>query len=308
MRIVISGASGVIGSSLTSRLQSDGHDVVRLVRHRPTHADEREWDPARGRLDAAVLDGVDAVVNLSGAGIGDKRWSAARRREIRSSRLDTTRLLSEAMASVDAPPRVFVSQSAIGFYGDRGDEVLTERSAPGAADAFLTGLTIEWEQAADAARSAGIRVVHPRTGLVLTPGKQLLGKLLPLFKLGLGGPIGGGDQWWSWISLPDEIAALCEILESDLAGPVNLVAPTPVRNRDFAEALGRFVRKPAVVPVPRIAIRAAMGREMADELSLSSTRVLPERLVDHGFQFAHETLDAAFAALLAPRRTERRAS
>jgi uncharacterized protein (TIGR01777 family) len=202
------------------------------------------------------------------------------------------------MASLSTPPSLLVSQSAIGYYGDRGDELLTEASAAGSPDRFLTDLSIRWERAADAARTAGIRVVHPRTGLVLVPDTQLLGKLVPLFKLGLGGPIGKGDQWWSWISLPDEIAALVAVVESDLEGPVNLVAPNPVRNREFTKALGEVVNRPTMLSVPQFAIRAVMGREMADELSLSSSRVIPERLMERDFEFAHETIDQALAAML----------
>jgi uncharacterized protein (TIGR01777 family) len=298
MKILISGASGVIGSSLTPHLGSHGHEVVRLVRRSPSGPDELRWDPAAGELDPAVFEGVDAVINLSGAGIGDRRWTNARRREIVDSRLRTTALLARTMASLATRPSIFVAGSAIGFYGDRGDETLTEASPPGSTDEFLTRLTIEWEAAADPARRSGIRVVHPRTGIVLVPGQQLLGRLVPLFKLGLGGRIGSGDQWWSWISLRDEVAALAALLDADVEGPVNLVAPAPVRNRDFTDILGDLLRRPTPFVVPRFAIQAVMGSEMADELSLSSTRVMPERLTGLEFRFEHETLREALGALL----------
>ncbi len=297
MKILISGASGLIGTALVQSLSGAGHEVNRLVRRAPNSADEHQWSPAIGHLDPASFDGVDVVVNLSGAGIGDKRWTDRRRREIVDSRLETTRLLATTMAGLSAPPHTFVSQSAIGFYGDRGDEVLDETSNPGSADEFLTRLTIDWEEAATPAAEAGLRVVHPRTGLVLATGTQLLGRLVPLFKAGLGGPIGSGGQWWSWITLRDQVAALTALIEGNLSGPVNLVAPNPVRNREFVEALGDVLRRPTVFRVPRLAIRAAMGPEMADELSLSSTRVVPTRLLESGFAFADPTLDVALANL-----------
>jgi len=249
---------------------------------------------------------VDAVVNLSGAGVGDKRWTDKRRREIVDSRLDTTRLLATTMAALDEPPHTFVSQSAIGFYGSRGDEVLNESSDPGSVDDFLTKLTIDWEEAAEPAVAVGLRVVYPRTGLVLAPGTQLLGRLVPLFKAGLGGPIGDGSQWWSWITLRDEVDAMVSVIEGDISGPVNLVAPNPVRNREFVAALGAVLRRPTIFRVPRLAIRAAMGPEMADELSLSSTRVVPKRLLESGFTFADPTVDAALLRLLAPGRSTSR--
>jgi uncharacterized protein (TIGR01777 family) len=298
MKILISGASGVIGSSLTPYLRSLGHEVVRLVRRPPAGSDEQSWNPSSGELDPAVFNDVDAVVNLSGAGIGDQRWSDARRRKILDSRVGTTRLLARTMASLDSPPPVFVSGSAIGYYGDRGDEVLTEASPAGATDEFLTRVTIEWEAAADPARAGGIRVVHPRTGVVLAPGEQLLGRLVPLFKVGLGGRIGSGEQWWSWISLPDQVAALALLLDTDIEGPVNLVAPVPVTNQEFTDVLGELLGRPTFLRVPRTAIRLAMGSEMADELSLSSTRVVPERLGALGFGWRHETVDRALVDLL----------
>lgn len=298
MKILISGASGLIGTALTRSLSEAGHEVVHLVRRAPNSAREHQWSPAIGYLDPASFDGVDVVVNLSGAGIGDRRWTDKRRREIVDSRLDTTRLLAGTMAALDEPPHTFVSQSAIGFYGNRADEILTERSEPGDPGDFLTKLTIDWEQAADPAVEAGMRVVHPRTGLVLAPGTQLLGRLVPLFKSGLGGPIGDGSQWWSWITLRDEVAALVALIEGDMAGPVNLVAPNPLQNRDFVKALGAVLRRPTILRVPRLAIRAAMGPEMADELSLSSTRVVPKRLLQSGFAFADPTIEAALTVLL----------
>ena len=303
MKILISGASGLIGTALIRTLSEAGHEVNRLVRRAPNSAGERQWSPAVGHLDPASFDGVEVVVNLSGAGIGDRRWTDKRRREIVDSRLDTTRLLARTMAALDEPPHTFVSQSAIGYYGNRGGEVLNESSDPGSVDDFLTKLTIDWEEAADPAVEAGLRVVYPRTGLVLASGTQLLGRLVPLFKAGIGGPIGDGNQWWSWITLRDEVAALVSLIEGDLSGPVNLVAPNPVRNREFVKALGELLRRPTIFRVPRLAIRAAMGPEMADELSLSSTRVVPKRLAESGFTFADPTIDVALRSLLAPDRT-----
>ncbi len=298
MRVLISGASGLIGTNLSEHLLSHDHEVVRLVRSEPRAAEERYWNPAAGEIDRGAFDGVDAVVNLSGAGIGDRRWTDRRKREIRDSRIATTALLAETIAGLSTPPAVFVSQSAIGFYGERGDEILTEDSGPGALDDFLTGVTVDWEQAATPARDAGVRVVHPRTGLVLAAGTQLLGRLVPIFRVGGGGTLGDGSQWWSWISVEDEIRALAHLLEGDLAGPVNLVAPHPVTNAEFTRVLADILNRPALVKVPRFALNLVLGEEAAEALGFGSTRVLPDRLVQSGFEFCHPTLESALRSLL----------
>lgn len=298
-RTLISGGSGLIGSALTTSLLERGNDVRRLVRRQPGATGEYFWDPYEAVIDDRALEGVDVVINLSGAGIGDKRWTAERKAALYDSRISTTRLLAEHLARIDNPPRVFVSQSAIGIYGDRGDEILTESSSNGPADDFLASLTIDWEEAAAPAVEAGIRVVHPRAGLVLSRNAQLLRRLVPLFKAGLGGPIGDGNQWWSWITLTDVIRATEHLIQSDIEGPVNLVAPSPVRQKDFARLLAGAVRRPAILPVPKVAMRLALGGEKAEAIGFSSTRALPERLSDDGFEFADSDLASALAMMLA---------
>ena len=295
MDIAITGSSGLIGTSLVAALERRGDRVLRVVRRRPG-PDEIGWDPDGGTIDAAGLDGLDAVVHLAGAGIGDRRWTAEYKRVILDSRVRGTRLLAEALTGLTRPPAVLVSQSATGFYGDRGDEDLTESAPRGSG--FLSDVVVAWEAAAEPAREAGIRVVYPRTGQVLTPDGGSLGKQLPLFRLGLGGRFGPGDQWWSWISLPDQVAATLHVLESTLEGPVNFTAPTPVRNREFAAALGRALGRPAVLPVPAFGPKLVVGSELAEVLLFESQRVLPRRLLDDGFRFAHPTVDAALGALL----------
>lgn len=292
MRVLISGSSGLIGSALTTSLRSGGHEVLRLVRRATSGPDEVRWDPSAGldEPELAKRGPIDAVVSLAGAGLGDKRWTAAYKRELRTSRLAGTRTLVGSMTSWDQPPAVLVSASAIGVYGDTGDRPIDEDSP--LDDSFLGQLCQDWEAAADPARDAGIRVVHPRTGLVLAPGGGTLGKLLPIFKLGLGGALGSGTQYWSWISLLDEVRALRFAIDtSTLAGPVNLTGPIPVTNAEFARALGRALHRPALLPVPGIAIRAAIG-EFAEAV-LTGQRVLPKRLQEAGFEFRHTDLDAA---------------
>ena len=297
-RILISGASGLIGTRLIEALRGNGQDVSTLVRREAQGATEFEWDPDQGVVDDRALKGLDAVVNLSGAGIGDKRWTARRKQVLSDSRIVTTRVLAEHLAALDDPPEVFVSQSAIGIYGDRGDETLTEDSSFGPSDDFLASLTVDWEKAAAPAADAGIRVVHPRTGLVLSQKAQLIERLLPLFRVGLGGRIGNGGQWWSWITLTDVETALRHLIESELDGAVNLVAPSPVRQEEFARLLARAVRRPALLSVPRSAMRLALGGEKAEAIGFSSTRALPARLLSDGFEFADADLETALKRML----------
>lgn len=289
MRVAVAGASGLIGTALVGYLESCGHQVVRLVRDRASRTDgARYWNPAIGEIDDDALDGIDGVVNLAGAGIGDRRWNERRKRELRLSRVDATELLVEAMGAAATPPSVLVAGSAVGIYGDRGDEVLNEQSGPGKG--FLATLTADWEAAALEAESAGIRVVLARTGLVVAENAPFLTRMLPLFKLGLGGSLGNGQQWWPWIDLEDEVRALAFLLESDIAGPVNLCAPNPVTNKEFTQALASVLRRPAALAVPRFGPRLLLGKELADELLFSSTRALPEALTAAGFQFQHSDL------------------
>ncbi len=298
----MTGASGFLGRALCAALPAQGHRVVRFVRARdsagagpasPPASPPSEaiaWDPARGVLDPALLAGLDAVVNLAGAGLADRPWTAGRKRELIASRVRSTELLATALARARESagpargPRVFVSASAVGWYGDRGDESLSESSAPGTG--FLAELARDWEGAAEAARRAGLRVVHPRTGLVLSPRAGVLARLETPFRLGAGGPLGSGRAWWSWITLRDWIRVVGFALEHDaLAGPVNAVSPQPVRQRVMARALGRALGRPAVLPAPAFALRAVLGRELADEMLLASQRVLPTALLAAGFVF-----------------------
>ncbi|GII98067.1 hypothetical protein CLV28_1507 [Sediminihabitans luteus] len=289
MDIVVAGSHGLIGSALVERLHEDGHTVRRLVRGTPRAADERAWDPAAGQLDPAHLEGADAVVNVGGAGVGDHRWSAAYKRTILDSRVAPTRLLATTITALEDPPRVMLQGSAVGFYGDRGDDVLTEDDGPG--QGFLAGVVQRWEAATAPAQAAGVRVVHARSGIVLSPAGGALGRLLPLIRLGVAGPLGSGRQWWPWITLPDEVSALVHLLTSDLAGPVNLAAPTPATNKDLTRALAAALHRPAVVPVPGVALRVALG-EFATTLQ-DSQRMVPAALEADGFRFEHADVDAA---------------
>jgi hypothetical protein len=297
MRILVSGSSGLIGRALCARLPGLGHTPVRLVRRPAAGPDEIAWDPAAGTLDPAALAGLDAVVHLAGAGIADRRWTPARRRELVDSRVRSTMLLAVALAASASPPRVLLSASASGWYGDRGDEALDETAAPGGG--FLAGLARAWEDAAAPAAAAGIRVVHPRTGIVLTPGGGALAQLLPLFRLGLGGPLGDGRQWWSWITLDDLVEALVHAIgHVEVRGPFNAASPAPATNTAFARALGRVLHRPAWLPAPAFALRLALGRELADEVLLASQRLRPAVLERTGFRFADPDLEPALRRLL----------
>lgn len=291
-RIVATGASGLIGRALTQSLRERGDEVITLGRG-GSRDDVPTWDPASGTLDPSILEGVDAVVNLNGAGVGDKRWTDERKRVVRDSRIEPTRLLAETMATLESPPPVFISASAMGYYGDTGDDAVDESAPPG--NDFLAQLCVDWEAEAEPARRAGIRVVHPRTGIVLSRNSAALTPLLPLFRLGVGGPIGDGNQWWSWITIGDVVAALEFCIDHEIAGPANLTAPNPVRNREFARALGRQLHRPASIPVPKIAVRIRLGRELAEAIGYGSQRVLPTALLDAGYEFRSSHLDEGLA-------------
>jgi uncharacterized protein (TIGR01777 family) len=293
MKVVISGSSGLIGSALVANLRADGHDVRRLVRRTPGAADEVQWQPSTRHLDPAVVDGVDAVVHLAGAGIGDHRWTDDYKREIRDSRVDGTTAVATAIAAAAEPPRVLLS--AVGYYGDTGDNIADESTPSG--DGFLASVVRDWEQSTGPAADAGVRVVTTRTGLVLSRDGGLLGQLLPLFRLGLGGRLGSGRQWMSWISIADHVAAMRYLLSQDIAGAVNLTAPEPVRNKEFTKALARAVHRPAIAIVPSKALKIALGG-FAEEGALVSQRVLPVRLEDSGFTFTFADIDAALSALV----------
>ncbi|MFF4701894.1 TIGR01777 family oxidoreductase [Streptomyces sp. NPDC001288] len=292
-RIAVAGASGLIGKALVDSLRADGHEVVRLVRRAADGPGEVCWDPEGQYVDTAGLAGCDAVVNLAGAGIGDRRWTDAYKRRIRDSRVLGTAALAKAVAALDEPPRVFVSGSAMGFYGETGDRAVDE-DAP-AGDGFLPSLCVEWEEAAAPAREAGVRTVFVRTGLVVARGGGAWGRLFPLFKAGLGGRLGDGRQYWSFIALHDEVAAIRFLLDTDgLEGPFNLTAPEPLTNREITAAMARVLRRPALFPVPAAALQVALG-EMAGDV-LGSQRVVPKRLLESGFTFAFPGIEDAIRA------------
>jgi uncharacterized protein (TIGR01777 family) len=295
MKIIISGASGLIGKQLVEQLQQHGHDVVRLVR-RAAGTGEIMWDPKAGVLSASALEGADAVIHLSGAGIGDKRWTSSYKREILESRTITTNLIATTIANMNRKPSVFLSGSAIGIYGPRGDEQLTEVSTDGTS--FLADVCKQWEDAAKPASDAGIRTVLLRTGIVLTTKGGALKKQLPLFQLGLGGKFGNGKQWQSWISIDDEVGAIEHLLTANVSGAVNLTAPNPVTNAEFTSTLARVVKRPAILPIPPFAPKAILGGELADALLFTGQRVIPAALNASGYQFVHPTLEVALRALL----------
>jgi uncharacterized protein len=299
VRIVVTGSSGLIGRALMARLHDDGHETVALVRREPRPGELR-WDPEKGQIDSGGLDGTDAVVHLAGAGIGDKRWSPERKKIILGSRVESTKLLCGALVKLERPPSVLVSGSAIGYYGDRGDEELTETS--GAGVGFQAEVCRAWEAMTAEPERAGIRVVHLRAAVVLSREGGALGKQLPLFRAGVGGRLGSGRQWFSWVTLRDEVGAIVHALgTTSLVGAVNVSAPTPVTNREFTKALGRALHRPAVLAVPPLALRIALGRQLADELLLGSLRVIPARLVESGYRFHDPSLAGALDAVLSVR-------
>ena len=296
-RVAVTGATGLVGQRLVPALLAAGHRVDRLTRRPPAAGTtDVQWDPLRGRLDPRALEGVDAVVHLAGESIAARRWSRSVKERIRRSRVDGTRLLSETLGRLERRPRVLVSASAVGYYGDRGEAPLTEDSAPGAG--FLADVCREWEAAADPARAAGIRVVHPRLGLVLAREGGALPRMALPFRLGMGGVVGSGRQYWSWIELGDLVRAIELCLGLDgLAGPVNAAAPGPATNREFTRALGKVLGRPTLVPLPAVAVRLLLG-EMGQALLLGSARVLPRRLERAGFHFRHPDLPSALRAAL----------
>jgi len=302
LRVGITGASGFLGRELARYLTSQGWSVVRFVRGRAAQAGEIAWDPARAELDPGALDGLHAIVHLSGASIAERPWTADRKRELAESRVGTTALLARVLAGHPSGPRVLVSASAVGWYGDRGEEELDETSAPGSG--FLAGLARDWEAAAEPAARAGVRVVHPRFGLVLWPGAGVLGKLELPFRWGAGGPLASGRSWWSWIGLLDLLEMLAMAIQRDtIAGPFNAVAPEPARQRDVARALGRVLARPSWLPAPALALRAVLGRERADELLLASQRVRSGVLPREGFRHRDPSLETLLARLYGrPRR------
>lgn len=291
--VVIAGSSGLIGRSLVAELRHRGATVLRLVRRPAVAGDEITWDPAAGELSAAALEGAGAVINLAGAGIGDRRWSADRKEVLRHSRIRGAALVAEVVSGLSRPPGVVVSASAIGYYGERGDGVLTESGAMGRG--FLAELCQEWEEAAQP--RADVPTVLLRTGVVLSADGPFLRRQLPLFKLGLGGRLGAADRWVSWISLTDTVAAIIHLLGSDVSGPVNLTAPNPVTNAEFTRALGRVLRRPAVLPVPLLVPSLLLGSEAVAGLT-QSARVIPAALGADGFTFTHTDITAALQAAL----------
>ena len=293
MRIAITGSSGLIGTALTAALDEAGHDLLHLVRRPPAGSAEIQWDPEAGTIDGS-LEGVEAIVHLAGENIG-QRWTDDVRRRVLESRVNGTTLIAETAAGLASRP-VLICASATGVYGDRGDEIVDEDSVPGTG--FLAEVVEAWEAAAEPARAAGLRTVHLRQGIVLAKGGGALARLLPPFKLGAGGRVGSGRQWWSWVSLDDTVAAYLFALEQPLAGPVNVVAPGVVTNQEFVKALGRAVHRPAFFPLPATAVKAAFG-QMGEEMLLAGQRVAPTRLVDAGFTFGQPDIDSGLASALA---------
>ena len=305
MRVAIAGSSGFIGGALCARLAGSGHEVTRLVRppERPGQqlaSSDRtvQWDPGAGTIARQGLEGLDAIVNLAGAGIGDRRWSPARKQLLLDSRTRSTALIARTLTELDNPPRILVNASAIGFYGDRAEDDITEQSGPGSD--FLAMVCQLWEGAAAPAAAGGVRVTFARSGMVLAPDGGAMAKLLPLFRLGLGGRLGTGSQWWSWISLDDEVEALVWLLEHDVAGPVNLTSPNPATNQEFTTTLALALARPAWLTVPRFGPRLLLGTELADSLLFTSARVRPAVLEAQGYGFRDPQLDAGIRRMLRP--------
>jgi uncharacterized protein len=297
MRVAITGSSGVIGTALRSSLAADGHDVLRLVRRPAESAGEIQWDPVAGWLDPARLEGVEAVVNLAGAGTGDHRWTRSYKQTIRHSRVSATTTLVRALVQLSERPRVLVSQSEIHVYGDgHGSDVIDENEPPGEGG-FLASVALDWEAAAAPAAAADIAVCYTRTGVAMTRLGGVLAEMLPLFRLGLGGPLAGGEQYWSYVSLPDTVAAMRFLMETHgCSGPYNLTAPAPVTNAEFARVLAKALGRPALLPVPEFALRIGLGESA--ERAVDSLRVVPARLVEAGFKHQHPDVPSVVGAAL----------
>jgi uncharacterized protein len=296
MRVLISGAGGLVGIALQERLQQEGHQVGRLLRRgKPERALDALWNPTRQQIDPGCLERVDALIHLAGENIAARRWSTEQKQRILSSRVTGTEFLAKTLAAMANPPKVLLCASAIGYYGDRGADILTEESSPGRG--FLSEVCVAWESASSSARHRGIRVAHMRFGVVLSGRGGALARMLLPFRLGFGGRIGSGAQFMSWIALSDAVDAIGFLLSGDISGPVNLVSPNPVTNAHFTRSLGKALHRPTLFPVPAFALRLGLG-EMADELLLAGSRALPKRLLDAGFQFQYPDLESALHALL----------
>ena len=296
MNILVSGSHGLVGKALISALEKDGHEVSRLVRYAPHSRDEIEWNPDRYSIAIARLEGFDAVVNLAGESIAEGRWTTEKKSKIRESRVTGTKLLGDALANLEHSPNTFICASAIGYYGNRGDELLTETSAPG--DDFLSRVCVDWEQSTSLAVEKGIRVVNARFGVILDTEGGALKKMLPPFRMGVGGKLGNGKQWMSWIALEDVVQGLLFALKTDaLRGPVNYVAPNPVTNTEFTKALGKTLNRPTLFPIPAFGVKLMFG-EMGEALLLGGQRVKPARLEGAGYQFRFTELQAALQSIL----------
>jgi uncharacterized protein (TIGR01777 family) len=295
VKVVLTGASGLLGQALVAALRGDGHDVVRLVRRAPAAPDEARWDPRTGSVDPAALAGADAVINLAGPGLGDRPWTPTRKRMLLDDRVNATRTIAEAMAATEPRPRVLLSMSGTGYYGSPGEAAVSEAAPQGAGD--VAAIAAAWENAAAPADEAGIRVVRMRTGVVLSAQGGAFGKLLPIFRLGLGGRLGTGRQWWSWVALSDYVAAVRYLLVHDeIRGPVNVTSPEPIRNGELTEAMGRVLHRPTFTFVPGFALKLPL-RGFADDL-LGGQRAVPTRLTDAGFTFEHPTFEPALRSVL----------
>jgi uncharacterized protein len=295
MKVVLTGASGLLGRALVSSLRDDGHDVIRLVRRAAAAPDEARWDPHTGHVDPAALLGSDAVINLAGPGLGDRPWTPARKRMLLDDRVSATRTITEAMAAAEPRPRVLLSMSGTGFYGTPGDQVVTEAAPQG--DGYVAQIAAAWEQATAPAADAGIRVVRMRTGVVLSANGGAFGRLLPIFRLGLGGRLGSGRQWWSWVALPDYVSAVRFLLDDEgIDGPVNVTAPEPITNADLTKAMGRVLHRPTFTIAPGFALKLPL-RDFAEDL-LGGQRSVPQRLLDGGFVFEHPSFEPALRAVL----------
>jgi uncharacterized protein (TIGR01777 family) len=295
MKVLISGATGLIGSALIPALESGGHQATRLTRS-PRSSEDVGWDPSSGTIDASRIEGHDAVVHLAGENIGEGRWTPEKKRRILESRREGTRLLAETIAGLPEPPQVMVSASAVGYYGDRGNDLLREDSEPGSD--FLAEVCKAWEAAADPAREADIRVVHPRNGIVLSTEGGALARTLPIFKLGGGGRIGSGRQWWSWVAIDDVAGAYVHALTDDsIEGPLNVGSPNPLTNAEYTKVMGKVLNRPTIFPLPAPAARLMLG-EVADALLLASQRVEPAKLKETGYEFRYPELEGALRHLI----------